>query len=226
MQVVSATRPIDVERFAHRVEAAACVRLHRVRGEAFHVQSTATHLTQVRIADAGDFENADKPESQDICFVPDGDYGAVIASLSAKKPVPGNFVDRDGKILGRHRGIIYYTIGQRRGLGLPFPARTYVVRINPEDNTVVLGPHEALLQTRVRVKEVSWISGETPREPFRCEAKLRYRQSAKSALCIPGGGGKLELQFDEPQRAVTPGQAAVLYDGEYVLGGGVICRDE
>ncbi len=183
--------------------------------------------TEVRAAaEQAGFINAAKPDSQDICFVPDGDYGAVIAAHSTRKPVPGNFVDQDGRILGRHRGIIYYTIGQRRGLGLPFPDRTYVIRINPADNTVVLGPHEALMQTRVQVKEVSWISGEAPREPFRCEAKLRYRHPAKSALCIPDGEDGLELRFDEPQRAITPGQAAVLYDGEEVLGGGVICKEK
>ncbi|MGM9684580.1 MAG: tRNA 2-thiouridine(34) synthase MnmA [Eubacteriales bacterium] len=168
------------------------------------------------------FLNADKPDSQDICFVPDGDYARVIENFSGKRYEPGNFVDSDGNILGRHRGIIHYTVGQRKGLGLSFDEPVYVCAVCAENNTVTLGTRSELMSDTAVTEDFNWISGEVPDAPVRCGVKIRYRQSEQSATAVPLGDGRVRLDFDTPQRAVTPGQAAVLYDGDTVLGGGVI----
>lgn len=175
-----------------------------------------------RIAREQGFLNATKPDSQDICFVPEGDYAAVIAAHTGQNPEPGDFVDEEGRVLGRHKGIIHYTIGQRKGLGLSLPAPLFVLRIDPEKNEVILGPSERLFKKEVLVKDFHWISGETPAGPVPGQAKLRYRQKAASVKAIPQEDGSVLLQFDDPQRAPTPGQSAVLYDGDEVLGGGII----
>ncbi|MBQ9686508.1 MAG: tRNA 2-thiouridine(34) synthase MnmA [Oscillospiraceae bacterium] len=173
-----------------------------------------------RIAEAHGFINASKPDSQDICFVPDGDYAAVIAAHSDTLPPPGDFVDTDGRVLGRHRGIIHYTIGQRRGLGIAAAQPLYVCAIRPEDNAVVLGPKEALFSDTARVCALNWCSGEAPTEPLRCRVRIRYRHPEQPATLIPLPEGRVRIAFDEPQRAITPGQAAVFYQEDRVLGGG------
>ena len=175
-----------------------------------------------RIAQACGFINADKPDSQDICFVPDGDYASVIELHTGKKSQPGDFIDLDGHVLGQHRGIIHYTIGQRKGLGISAPQPLYVCRILPETNQVVLGPDSALFRTEVDVDRFHWIAGDPPASSFRCKAKLRYRHPEAPVTVSVSENGTVHLSFDLPQRAVTPGQAAVLYDGDVVLGGGVI----
>lgn len=175
-----------------------------------------------KLAEEKGFVNADKPDSQDICFVPDGDYAKIIELHTGKPSVQGDFVDKTGKILGKHRGIIHYTIGQRKGLGLSFQEPMYVCGICPEKNTVLLGKQEELFQNIVYVKNFHWILGETPKESFRCKAKIRYRQQEQWALVTPLGDSMTKIEFDEKQRAITPGQAAVLYDGDVVLGGGEI----
>ena len=166
------------------------------------------------------FVNARKPDSQDICFVPDGDYARIIQLRTGIVPEPGDFVDQNGKILGRHRGIIHYTVGQRRGLGLSFDQPYYVVRIDPAANTVTLGPREALFSQTALVSAFHWISGEAPSAPIRCAAKIRYRHREQPCLLTPLPDGGARLDFDQPQRAITPGQSAVVYDGDKVLGGG------
>ena len=166
--------------------------------------------------------NAEKPDSQDICFVPDGDYARVIELHTGRPAEPGDFVDTEGRVLGRHRGIIRYTVGQRRGLGISAGERQYVLALRPEDNTVVLGPRSALLRQEAEVSEFHWISGETPAGPVRCAARLRYHEAERPAVAIPQDGGRVLLRFDRPQPAGAPGQAAVLYDGDVVLGGGVL----
>lgn len=179
--------------------------------------------TEVRtIAEQSGFVNADKPDSQDICFVPTGDYASVIELQTGNKPVPGNFVDREGKILGKHKGVIHYTIGQRKGLGIASSEPLYVCKICPESGDVVLGRNEDLFSREVNVKDFNWISGYAPRGKFRCRAKIRYRQPEQWASVISDGEDTVRIIFDEPQRAVTPGQSAVLYDGDIVLGGGTI----
>ena len=168
------------------------------------------------------FLNAQKPDSQDICFVPDGDYAAVIERLSGRPSRPGPFVDESGKVLGTHKGIIHYTIGQRRGLGVSAPEPLYVRSISARENTVTLAGNDRLFSGAADTVEFHWISGEPPARPVRCSVKLRSCQAERPATAVPTGEDTVRIVFDEPQRAVTPGQAAVLYDGDVVLGGGVV----
>lgn len=173
------------------------------------------------IAEQDGLVNADKPDSQDICFVPDGDYAAVIQRYTGADPLPGEFVDAEGRVLGTHRGILHYTIGQRKGLGISAKAPLYVCKIDAAANRVVLGSNEDLFTTHAMVRDFHWISGETPTAPVRCKAKLRYRHPEQPATVIPLGDDRVEIIFDAPQRAVTPGQSAVLYLDDVVLGGGI-----
>ena len=179
-----------------------------------------------KIAEESGFINAQKPDSQVICFVPDGDYAKIIELHTGKKAPFGNFVDKNGNILGKHKGIIHYTIGQHRWLGIDLPGKRYVCRICPKNNTVVLGTADELFSREAFAEDFNWISGEAPERPFRCKAKIRYRQPEQWATVTPIGKNAAQIVFDEPQRAITPGQAAVLYDGETVLGGGVIAAEE
>ena len=176
------------------------------------------------IAEASKLTNAQKPDSQDICFVPDGDYAAAIERLSGKTSAPGNFIDTDGNVLGTHRGITHYTIGQHRGLGLALPERRYVCKIDAGSGTVTLGSGTELYSREVLVRDFNWISGEAPSGPIRCSAKIRYRQPEQAANVEPLSENEALIRFDTPQRAVTPGQSAVLYDDDTVLGGGIIVR--
>lgn len=175
-------------------------------------------------AEQSGFVNADKPDSQDICFVPDGDYAKVIETYTGTVPEPGNFVDKEGNVIGPNKGIIHYTIGQRKGLGISAPEPLYVCEIRPETGEVVLGSNADLMKRELAVSDFNWISGEAPAEPFRCKAKIRYRQKEQWAVVTPIGKDRVQITFDEPQRAITAGQAAVLYDGDTVLGGGTITR--
>ncbi len=168
------------------------------------------------------FYNADKPDSQDICFVPDGDYARVVAQHAPEAVKPGDFTDLAGNVLGQHQGIIHYTIGQHRGLGLSLPEARYVCRIDAEKNQVVLGSEADLYSDHVRVQSCNWVSGEAPPRPVRCRVRLRYRQIEQPAAVTPLDDGGAEICFDAPQRAPAPGQSAVFYDGDIVLGGGVI----
>ncbi len=174
------------------------------------------------IADQNGFVTSHKKESQDICFVPDGDYASMIERYRDKKYPAGNFVDLNGNVLGRHDGIINYTIGQRRGLGIPADRRLYVTRINVEKNEVILADDADLFKRELIVRDFHYITGENPKEPFRCSAKIRYRHKEQPATVTVLEDGYARIVFDEPQRAITAGQSAVLYDGEIVLGGGII----
>ena len=179
--------------------------------------------TEVRaIAEESGFVNADKPDSQDICFVPNGDYASVIELQAGKESAEGNFVDKQGNNLGRHKGVIHYTIGQRKGLGVSSTEPLYVCGICPQDGNVILGSNDDLFSREAYVSDFNWISGEVPGSEFRCKAKIRYRQPEQCVTVIPTGADTVHITFDEPQRAITPGQAAVLYDGDIVLGGGTI----
>lgn len=175
-----------------------------------------------QIAAKSGFINAEKPDSQDICFVPNGDYASVIELQTGNKPVCGNFVDKQGNVLGQHKGIINYTIGQRKGLGISFSEPMYVCKISPKSGDVVLGRNIELFSTDADVIDFNWISGDAPKSEFRCKAKIRYRQTEQWVAVTPIGKNAVHIVFDEPQRAITPGQAAVLYDGDTVLGGGTI----
>ena len=165
--------------------------------------------------------NADKSDSQDICFVPDGDYVSFLQSQGVEL-TPGDFVDEEGHVLGRHRGLPCYTIGQGKGLGIAVGKHVYVLAKNGADNTVVLGDNDRLFRRELTANRVNWIAGEAPAAPFRCTAKTRYSQVEAPVLAEPLPDNRLRLTFDEPQRAITAGQAAVLYDGDEVLGGGTI----
>lgn len=179
--------------------------------------------TEVRaIAKESGFVNADKPDSQDICFVPNGDYASVIELQTGKESAEENFVDKQGNNLGRHKGVIHYTIGQRKGLGVSSTEPLYVCNICPKDGNVVLGSNDDLFSREADVSDFNWISGEVPGSEFRCKAKIRYRQPEQWVTVIPTGADTVHIVFDEPQRAITPGQAAVFYDGDTVLGGGTI----
>ena len=178
---------------------------------------------QVRvIAEKHGFINARKHDSQDICFVPDGDYARVIELRTGQKAKPGPFVDREGHVLGEHAGIIHYTIGQRKGLGLGIEHPYYVCEKRPEDNTVVLGPNEALFTTELDAGDFNWIAYDTPPAELHVKAKIRYRQQEQPATVTQNADGTVHVSFDEPQRAIARGQAVVLYDGDTVVGGGTI----
>ena len=166
--------------------------------------------------------NADKSDSQDICFVPDGDYTRFLQEYGGVKMIPGDFVDRAGHVLGRHKGLPCYTTGQRKGLGVSAGKHVYVLRKNAQDNTILLGDNEDLFTSVLTADRVNWISGETPASPLRVTAKTRYSQTEAAATVHPLPDGRIRVEFDVPQRAITAGQAVVLYDGEQVLGGGTI----
>ncbi len=168
------------------------------------------------------FVNSSKPDSQDICFAPDGDYARVVERYLGPGQGEGPFVDTQGRVLGVHRGITRYTVGQHRRLGLGYHEKLYVCRIRPEDNTVVLGKAEDLLTREVWAEDFNWVSTAPPSGAVRCAAKLRYRGKEFPATAFPEGENIVRIELDEPQRAAAPGQAAVLYDGELLLGGGTV----
>ena len=174
------------------------------------------------LAETAGFVNADKPDSEDICFVPDGDYAAMIERHMGKQFPEGDFVDLQGNVIGRHRGIIHYTIGQRKHLGQTFGRPMYVCGIDAEANRVVLGEAEDVYVSHAKAGEFNWISGSPPAGEIRCRVRTRYHQPEKWARVRTDRAGFVRIDFEEPQRAVTPGQAAVLYDGDIVLGGGTI----
>lgn len=174
------------------------------------------------IAEAQGFSNAHKKESQDICFVPDGDYAAFIRETTGRADEPGKFVDESGRVIGGHKGLIHYTIGQRRGLGLSLREPLYVSAKNAADNTVALCPENGLYSKTLTASRANIIAVGKLDRPMRLRAKIRYRAAEQPATVEQLSEDKLRIEFDEPQRAVTPGQSVVLYDGDYVVGGGVI----
>ncbi len=168
---------------------------------------------------------AHKADSQDICFVPDGDYSAFIESVAGDRvPGPGDFVTSEGKVLGRHKGITHYTIGQRRGLELPMGERVFVTQIRPETNEVVIGKNEDIFTTQVLCDNVNYMGMEELKEPRRVLAKIRYNHQGEYCIIEKLADGKVLCSFEKTVRAATPGQAVVFYEGEYVLGGGTILK--
>ena len=231
--------------YVRRVEGTAGPELHRAADPAkdqsyFLFATTAEQLEFLRfplgglskpetraLAERFDLPVAAKPDSQDICFVPNGGYASVVEKLRPGAVEPGEIVDLDGRALGRHEGIIHFTIGQRRGIGIGGGDPLYVVRLEPESHRVVVGPKSALARDRVCIQALNWLeseplakAGEAPGR--RAQVKLRSAQPASSgaAFAMPGGGA--EIVLDDPQHGIAPGQAAVLYDGDRVLGGGWI----
>ncbi len=170
---------------------------------------------------------AEKPDSQEICFVPNGDYAAFIDAYfrergMAHESARGEIVDTAGRVLGEHKGVHHFTVGQRRGLGIATGEPLYVIATVPAEQRVVVGRNDDLLRDRLTAAEVNWLSIVPPREPVRAQVKIRNKHAAAPATLLPSSDGRIELRFDEPQRAVTPGQAAVFYDDGLVLGGGWI----
>lgn len=168
--------------------------------------------------------NAKKHDSQDICFVPDGDYTGFMERFTGKKYPDGQIIDESGTILGVHHGAVRYTRGQRKGLGVSAERPLYVTGKDMEKNKVFVGPESSLYSDTLYAEDMNWISTEVPAESIRVKARTRYRQKEQWATVFPDGEDKMKLVFDEPQRAVTIGQAVVMYDGDIVVGGGTITR--
>lgn len=190
-----------------------------------HIQFPLGGLTktQVRqIAQENGFVNARKRDSQDICFVPDGDYGAFLQRYTGKTYPEGDFLDLQGQVVGHHRGAACYTLGQRKGLGLAMGAPVYVCAKDMQRNTVTVGPGEALFSPALLAGDWNWYPFPTLTAPMRVTVKTRHSQFEQAATVYPEENGFARVEFDQPQRAVTPGQAVVLYDGDMVVGGGTI----
>ena len=176
-------------------------------------------------ARAAGLDNADKGDSQDICFVPDGDY-VTFLQRQGLTLTPGDFLDEAGRVLGQHRGLPCYTIGQGKGLGVAIGRHVYVLEKDRDRNAIVLGDDAALYASSLLASHVNWISGQIPAAPVRCAAKTRYSQVETPCTAYPLPDSGLRVVFDQPQRAITAGQAVVLYDGDEVLGGGTIEKSE
>lgn len=175
-----------------------------------------------KIAEENGLVNANRKDSQEICFVEDNDYIRFIKENYGYTQKKGNFVDANGNILGEHQGIIYYTIGQRKGLGIAFQKHMYVLKIDVEKNEVVLGEKEELFSDSLICDDVNLMMIEKLENPISATVKIRYSAMAEPATLIPIDDGKIKVVFNEPQRAITPGQAAVFYDDDAVIGGGTI----
>ncbi len=231
--------------YVRRVDGASGPELHRAADPAkdqsyFLFATTAEQLAFLRfplgalskpetraLAERFNLPVAAKPDSQDICFVPNGGYAGVVEKLRPGAVEPGEIVDQDGRVLGRHDGIIHFTIGQRRGIGIGGGDPLYVIRLEPESHRVVVGPKSALARDRVHVRDLNWLepgslSGSDAGPGRRAHVKLRSAQPAVAGQIFGAPEGGAEIVLDEPQHGIAPGQAAVLYDGDRVLGGGWI----
>lgn len=175
-----------------------------------------------RIAEAAGLINSRKPDSQDICFVPDGDYASFIKKNTGAEIKEGNFISADGDVIGRHKGIINYTIGQRRGIGISIGKPAYVTDKNALENTVTIGDESNLYKSEITAYDVNLISLDSISDEMRVTAKVRYSRNEQAAVVIPSGNCEVLVKFDEPQRAPASGQAVVFYDGDVVIGGGTI----
>ena len=175
-----------------------------------------------QIAEDQGFQNAKKKDSQDICFIPDGDYLSFMKRYTGKQYPQGDFLDMDGKVVGRHNGAVGYTIGQRKGLGLAMGEPVYVCHKDMEKNTVTVGDNESLFRRQLRANNFNWISIEKLTAPMQVTAKVRYRHIEQPATVYPEENGSVRVEFETPQRAITTGQAVVLYHGDTVVGGGTI----
>jgi tRNA-specific 2-thiouridylase len=165
---------------------------------------------------------ADKPDSQEICFVPDGDYAAFIEKQTGSRDTEGDIVSQSGRVLGRHGGVHRFTVGQRKGLGIAAAEPTYVLELRPADRTVVVGSRLELERTTLTASGVNWIAGVCPSGPIRVTAQIRHRHQPTAATVCAIDSGRASVQFDSPVTAITPGQAVVFYDGDVVVGGGWI----
>lgn len=184
------------------------------------------NLTKAQVREAArerGFVTAEKPESQEICFIPDNDYGRFLRDYAPGSIKPGEIVDTEGHVLGEHPGVAFFTVGQRKGLGIATGSPLYVVRIEPETNRVVVGRGEECFFKEFNVTDLNWIAWETPPDSAEVEVKIRYSAPPAPAIIVPHEHG-VRVSLKQPQRAVTPGQAAVFYRGDLVIGGGTIER--
>lgn len=177
------------------------------------------------VAAENGFTNAQKGDSQDICFIPDGDHAGFIRRFTGKDYPPGEFVDLRGKVMGRHKGLICYTVGQRKGLGLALPEPYYVCRKDAEKNKVVLGTAAELPVDRLWVEQFVFTGGGEAKEAFRATVRTRYHQKEQPVTVVPMGDGRVFLQFDGAVCVAAPGQSAVVYQGDTVIGGGRVCGE-
>lgn len=199
----------------------ACLDQHQLSHARFPLgEYTKAEIRE--IAEKQGFLNAKKRDSQDICFIPDGDYKAFICRFSGKEYLAGDYLDLDGKVVGKHAGAIGYTLGQRKGLGIAMGAPVYVCSKDMTANTVTIGPEEALFTSTLVAKDWNWLPFPALAEPIRVMAKARYRHIPQPATVYPSEEGHARVVFDTPQRAITPGQTVVLYDGDMVVGSGII----
>lgn len=175
-----------------------------------------------KAADSG-LINADKHDSQDICFIPDGNHKKFIEKYTGEKIGPGNFLDLQGNVIGKHFGYYRYTVGQRKGVVVNEPGKHFVCEIRPETNEIVVGRSEDLFKSELIAENFNWISGDVPTEPVKVQGRTRYHQALADAVAIVLDDGRVKVTFSEPQRAITKGQSVVLYDGDVVVGGGTIC---
>jgi tRNA-specific 2-thiouridylase len=185
-------------------------------------EHTKTHVRE--LSAERNLVTADKPDSQEICFIPNNNYRTFLEKVSPGMTAPGDMVDTAGNVVGKHVGVPGYTIGQRKGLGALGPEPRYVVELRPESNVVVVGSNEELLSSDLTVDDAHWTSGHAPEKPFRANVKIRYRAPEVPATVTPLPNSRFHVEFDDPQRAITPGQAAVVYVGDEVVGGGTIER--
>ena len=176
-----------------------------------------------KIAKEHELKVANKPDSEDICFIPDGDYKKFLENNSDIKPKEGNIVDEKGKILGKHTGLYRYTVGQRRGLGISNEVPLFVIGFNVEKNEVIVGEEDKLYKREVNIKDVNLLAVDEIINPIRVKVKTRYTAREAVAVIIPNEKNELKILFDDPQRALTSGQSAVFYDEDIVIGGGIIC---
>ncbi len=176
-----------------------------------------------KIAERNNLPVAGKPDSQDICFVPDGDYAGFIEQrVPERVPGEGNFVTEEGIILGKHKGITHYTVGQRKGLGLAMGTPVFVSKLRPETNEVVISDETSVFRTELICNQINFMGMEDLKEPRRIWAKVRYAHAGEWCNIEMIGEDQIRCTFEKPVRAITPGQAVVFYDGEYVMGGGTI----
>lgn len=199
----------------------ACLNQHQLS----HIRFPLGELSKSEVREIAEKEGlitARKRDSQDICFVPDGDYAAFLQRYTGKTYPDGNYLDLKGNVVGRHKGAACYTRGQRKGLGLAMGAPVYVCSKDMQANTVTVGPNEALFSSALRAKDWNWFPFPALMAPMQVTAKIRHSQHELAATVYPEKNGFARVEFDTPQRAITPGQTVVLYDGDYVVGGGTI----
>ena len=188
----------------------------------FPLQNRTSKEETRKIAEKNSLEVAQKKDSQEICFIPDNDYQKFLQKYSSQKPKVGNIVLKDGTVLGKHNGLINYTIGQRKGLGISYKEPLYVIKLDIQKNQVIVGTEQALYSKELIANEINWLAIDQLKEPLKLKAKVRYRAKEAQCTVYPIENNQVKVIFDEPQRAITPGQSVVFYDEDKVVGGGKI----